>query len=279
VSKETGGVATTYVWDGDILLHETTGGSPPVTWYHAPDSFEPIARFDGDRWHHIVTDQVGAPLAVYAEDGTPVWEGQMDTYGALCPPPVDGQLCPWRWPGQYHDEETGLALNGWRYYDSSLGQYISKDPLGIEGGLALYAYVHDPLTWIDPLGLSEGGYEYWQIHSPGYPDVVQKGLHFYTPQGVELSVRPDHQGGITFARALGGGARNPRLQAAVAAAKNRFGKVPGFSADILAKARHGISATIEHSRNLPGSLREKAIGRSREMREIVRNLERKGGCG
>ena len=41
-----------------------------------------------------------------------------------------------------------------RYYDPNSGVYISSDPISIAGGLNIYAYVHDPNTWIDPLGLS-----------------------------------------------------------------------------------------------------------------------------
>jgi RHS repeat-associated protein len=152
IRKKVGAVETRYAWDGDVLLHEMTAAAEPITWYYAPETFEPLARFDGERWHHVVTDQVGAPLAVYADDGTPNWEGQMDIYGSLAPVPAD-PLCPWRWPGQYEDDDTGLSLNLWRYYDTVLGQYISRDPIGIAGGLALYAYVDDPLSTIDPYGL------------------------------------------------------------------------------------------------------------------------------
>jgi RHS repeat-associated protein len=30
-------------------------------------------------------------------------------------------VCPWRWPGQYEDEETGLFYNRFRYYDPAAG--------------------------------------------------------------------------------------------------------------------------------------------------------------
>ncbi len=33
------------------------------------------------------------------------------------------------------------------------GQYISPDPIGLAGGINLYQYAPNPLTWIDPLGL------------------------------------------------------------------------------------------------------------------------------
>ncbi|MWP50260.1 RHS repeat-associated core domain-containing protein [Gilliamella sp. Lep-s21] len=61
---------------------------------------------------------------------------------------------PFRQPGQYEDVETGLYYNRFRYYDSNTGTYISQDPIGLAGGMALYNYVHDANTWIDPFGLT-----------------------------------------------------------------------------------------------------------------------------
>jgi RHS repeat-associated protein len=62
--------------------------------------------------------------------------------------------CPWRWPGQYHDDECGLYYNRFRYYEPQAGQYLSPDPIGLASSLAVYAYPADPLVSTDPLGLA-----------------------------------------------------------------------------------------------------------------------------
>jgi RHS repeat-associated protein len=64
-------------------------------------------------------------------------------------------MCPFRYQGQYEDAETGLYYNRFRYYDPNAGCYLSQDPSGLNGGIALYAYVHDLNNWIDPFGLKK----------------------------------------------------------------------------------------------------------------------------
>ena len=43
-----------------------------------------------------------------------------------------------------------------RYYDPKLGRYLQSDPLGIVGGLNLYAYPGNPLVLVDIDGLAHG---------------------------------------------------------------------------------------------------------------------------
>nr|WP_314788553.1 RHS repeat-associated core domain-containing protein [Burkholderia stabilis] len=64
---------------------------------------------------------------------------------------------PIRFPGQYCDEETGLYYNRYRYYDPGTGRFISKDPIGLQGGINVFLYAPNPVSWIDPLGLARSG--------------------------------------------------------------------------------------------------------------------------
>ncbi|MWP48100.1 RHS repeat-associated core domain-containing protein, partial [Gilliamella sp. Pas-s27] len=41
-----------------------------------------------------------------------------------------------------------------RYYDPDIGRFTQPDSIGLAGGLNLYQYAPDGLTWVDPWGWS-----------------------------------------------------------------------------------------------------------------------------
>ncbi len=78
----------------------------------------------------------------------------MDCYGRVRT--GNNKFVPYLYPGQYVDEETGLAYNRFRYYDVESGRYLSQDPIGLKGGLRLYGFVYDSNIEVDILGLTRG---------------------------------------------------------------------------------------------------------------------------
>jgi RHS repeat-associated protein len=65
---------------------------------------------------------------------------------------------PLRPSGQYHDAETGLHYNLFRYYDPELGRYLSVDPLlEVGGNRNLYVFAfNNPVEYVDLMGLAAG---------------------------------------------------------------------------------------------------------------------------
>ena len=56
--------------------------------------------------------------------------------------------------GYYTDIETGLQLLTYRYYGSSNGRFLTRDPISYAGGINLYAYTRNrPTLFVDTLGL------------------------------------------------------------------------------------------------------------------------------
>jgi RHS repeat-associated protein len=126
----------------------------PITWLFEPGTFAPLARVIGDRRESVVTDHLGTPVTLLDDTGALTWSADLTTWGELTLTAGDAWRCPFRWPGQYEDPETGLYYNRFRYYDPASGQYTSHDPLGIAASPNPYWYVPNPIIWTDPFGLS-----------------------------------------------------------------------------------------------------------------------------
>jgi RHS repeat-associated protein len=62
--------------------------------------------------------------------GAVVWQAGHSAFGGASPL-LQQIVQPLRFAGQYHDGETGLHYNRYRYYDPALGRYITRDPMGI----------------------------------------------------------------------------------------------------------------------------------------------------
>ena len=99
---------------------------------------------------------MGTPEAMYDPAGAKVWSCELNSYGKVRK--FQGEYkddCPFRYQGQYHDPETGLHYNRFRYYSPEEGMYLSHDPIGLLGGHRLYEYVNDNNVSIDIYGLKD----------------------------------------------------------------------------------------------------------------------------
>jgi RHS repeat-associated protein len=104
----------------------------------------------------FITDHLGSPSSAFDAAGTRVWDASVSLYGEQLNRVGDPAFCPFRFPGQYEDSETGLLYNYYRYYDPQSGIYLSQDPIGLLGGNRPYSYVGNPTLDVDPFGLAPG---------------------------------------------------------------------------------------------------------------------------
>ncbi|WP_431331347.1 DUF6531 domain-containing protein [Streptomyces sp. IPPR8] len=160
-----------FVWDGSTLCEQvsTASGSSEaiaLTWDH--DGLRPLTQTERKinlapgaaqdeidrRFYAIVTDLIGTPTELVDEQGNLAWRTRSTLWGCTAWNKDATAYTPLRYPGQYHDPETGLNYNYFRYYDPEAARYLSSDPLGLSPGPNPDIYVHNPHTWADPLGLS-----------------------------------------------------------------------------------------------------------------------------
>lgn len=183
---------TVFVWDGLVLAeqHHTDFNSPngdddaatdlvATTWDWEPGTFRPLTQSErrttrpippeqplpedseqtwyDTQFHAIITDLIGTPTELVGDDGRLAWRSQATLWGVTPPVTRSTPDCPLRFPGQYHDPETGLNYNFHRQYDPTTARYCSQDPLGLAPAPNVQAYVPNPLHGFDPLGLSPCG--------------------------------------------------------------------------------------------------------------------------
>lgn len=74
--------------------------------------------------------------------------GQLQTAsGALADQPM-------RFSTKYYDPETGLSDFGYRFYRADVGKWLTRDPIGEDGGLNIYTFTeNNPINLTDPKGL------------------------------------------------------------------------------------------------------------------------------
>ncbi|WP_330334434.1 DUF6531 domain-containing protein [Streptomyces sp. NBC_00536] len=173
---------TVFTWDGPTLIEQTTrsAGNPhevTLSWTHsglhpltqvesirrvpqgsplstAPQALQASQEEIDSRFFAIVTDLVGTPTELIDEQGEVAWRTRATVWGTTSWNRDASAYTPLRFPGQYHDPETGLHHNYFRTYDPETARYLTGDPLGLAPSPNPVAYVSNPLVWADPLGLS-----------------------------------------------------------------------------------------------------------------------------
>jgi RHS repeat-associated protein len=157
IKKIAGGNTTVYHYDrNSLLIAETLAdGTPLVDYIYLGSTMVALKKYGAQAGiYYVVNDHLTTPQMVLDAAGTVVWQAACAPYG-LADVTVNTITFNIRFPGQYFDSETGLHYNWNRYYDPATGRYITADPIGLEGGMNLYAYVGgDPVNGMDPEGLS-----------------------------------------------------------------------------------------------------------------------------
>ncbi|MGW8061196.1 putative T7SS-secreted protein [Streptomyces ziwulingensis] len=158
-----------FTWDGTTLCEQVSVGAEtpnPVvlTWDHR--GLVPLAQTEriltadarqeevDRRFFAMATDLIGAPTELVDASGDVAWRTRATLWGTTAWNRSSTAYTPLRFPGQYYDAETGLHYNLFRHYDPETGRYTSPDPLGLAPAPNPVAYVHNPSTVCDPLGLS-----------------------------------------------------------------------------------------------------------------------------
>ena len=138
-----GNVVRSYEWGESIdqllavkIVNRTYTALTDVqgtVWGYADESGAVVARWTYDAWGNVLSEEIA--------------EGAQ----AL-------RTVRYRFQGRERSAATGLVNFRMRWYDPATGRWLSKDPIGLGGGLNLYAFCGgDPINNTDCTGLCAAG--------------------------------------------------------------------------------------------------------------------------
>jgi RHS repeat-associated protein len=156
IRKRVDGITTRYEWVGTRVLSEITDDGSHVVkrdYLFCPEFLTALAFRESAATYYVHCGRLQEPLCITDSAGALVWKAEYLAFGRARIS-IERVRQPWRLPGQYHDEETGLHYSVARYYSPDLGRFLSMDPSRMPGAsLNYYTYCDgDPINRIDPTG-------------------------------------------------------------------------------------------------------------------------------
>ncbi|HET7463412.1 MAG TPA: RHS repeat-associated core domain-containing protein [Longimicrobium sp.] len=143
-----------FVYTGDnLLLAVNNSGTITDEYTYFPGVDQPLGVRRGTAQHYFAIDANGNVLAITDSVGT-----VKNSYGyspwGVNESPSETFFNPLRYAAREWDPDAGIYFNRARWYDPDVHRFISQDPIGVGGGLNLYAYAgNDPVNGNDPTGL------------------------------------------------------------------------------------------------------------------------------
>jgi RHS repeat-associated protein len=137
---------------------ESSSATPPVAYEYIWFGGQPVAQVDvtSNKTHWTFVDHLGTPVLQTSSAGSVDWRAEYEPFGSFVAYRTGAtRHQPLRFPGQEFDENAGdREYNIFRWYREAWGRYTQADPIGIQAGLNVFAYVKDnPVAVDDPFGL------------------------------------------------------------------------------------------------------------------------------
>ncbi|MEI6644543.1 MAG: RHS repeat-associated core domain-containing protein [bacterium] len=166
LSTTTGGATVFHAYNGVQCIADLDASANLLrsyTWGQGIDNLLAMTVYTTGitNTFYAVKDHLGSVQALVNVSGSVVESYTYDAYGNTTilssdlSPLTSSQLGNrYLFQGREYSSATSLYNFRARWYDSQTGRWLSNDPIGISGGLNLYAFCNnDPVNFRDPMGL------------------------------------------------------------------------------------------------------------------------------
>ena len=148
------GATTIYVYDGSNIEEELNAdGTLGERYTYGPGIDEPLVGQRQPKIFFYEADGLGSVTSLTDPTGAVAATYTYDSFGFLTN--STGNATNWfRYTARQSDSDTALYYYRARYYDPTIGRFISEDPIQFAAGSPnFYAYVYNsPLDYRDPKG-------------------------------------------------------------------------------------------------------------------------------
>jgi RHS repeat-associated protein len=184
VYKSSSSGTSVYAYDGDNLVEETNPVGAVVARYEDTQNIdEPLAMLRSAATSYYHADGLGSLTSLSNASGALANTYTYDSFGNVVA--SSGSLVNgFRYTGREFDTETNLYFYRARYFDPTIGRFLSEDPMRFFESPDFYAYVeNNPLNLIDTTGLQAGRpsnlpsgtpQEYWGPFSDGFTEALSR---------------------------------------------------------------------------------------------------------
>ena len=140
------GVRTGFVWDNGNIIETTDGNGNPTGIYKYG-----LGRVSDNKGNYYIYNAHGDVMGLTDSAGNVVREYEYDAFGMEVSKDKN-DTNPFRYCGEYYDNETESIYLRARNYDPGMGRFTSEDPA--RDGLNWYVYCgNNPVAFADPFGM------------------------------------------------------------------------------------------------------------------------------
>ncbi len=220
------GNVTKIIYDGMHMAADVDEDNNLIRTYTAGpgiDNWLSFTDHQTSNTYYYITDHLGNVHAVTDDSGNVVESYRYSPYGkvlaifdengnTISKTQIGNRIL---FQGREYDWDTGFYYFRARWYDPDTGRWLSKDPIGINGGLNQYVFCgNNPVMFRDPLGLCEG----IKDNPTGKGEIIGSNeISFYYFGGGAYgyqTVKFDNGDVVTYSYwALGAGLRGPGVTA------------------------------------------------------------------